>query len=508
MKGGPFRRWYGNQEYVLQLLRKGRALIQFLDEKNDSIRGPNHIFHRGVTWSDLTSGRFSARLSPGGFIFDVKGSSGFPKDIPLVLGLLNSSFAFYALNLMNPTVSFQVGDLSRLPVPDQSSRLLRELVDHAVALAMTESQENELTYDFVGPPNLFGGTETVAARQSELAKVEQRIDDEVFQLYGIKDDDRSAIAVELGDRNPQSADEEDESSVEQSQDPEDSDDCVTEALSIDLLARKWISYAVGIVLGRFQIDVEGGLGRGDFSADVSKRLRGISKAGGILVQDEGNSDDLAAMTIATLGIMLGDEAAREVVATGTGKEGESESILRKYLEAAFFKEHVRQYRKRPVYWLLQSPRKKFGVWVFHERLTDDSLYGIQREYVTPKIKLLSAQLADLRKARDAAQGRDRRAIEKQMEKPADVLADVEEFNKRLEAVIQRGYRPHIDDGVLLNMAPLWELVPSWQAEPKKAWQALERGDYDWAQQAMDYWPDRVKEKCKTNKSFAIAHGLE
>lgn len=72
---------------------------------------------------------------------------------------------------------------------------------------------------------------------------------------------------------------------------------------------------------------------------------------------------------------------------------------------------------------------------------------------------------------------------------------------------ERGYTPHLDDGVLLNMAPLWELIPSWQTEPKKAWQALEKGDYDWAYQAMDHWPDRVKEKCKTNKSYAIAHGL-
>ncbi|MFW6169796.1 MAG: hypothetical protein ACODAD_04840 [Planctomycetota bacterium] len=61
--------------------------------------------------------------------------------------------------------------------------------------------------------------------------------------------------------------------------------------------------------------------------------------------------------------------------------------------------------------------------------------------------------------------------------------------------------------MLLNMAPLWELVPSWQAEPKKAWKALEKGDYDWAHHAMDYWPGRVKEKGKENKSFAIAHGL-
>jgi hypothetical protein len=74
-------------------------------------------------------------------------------------------------------------------------------------------------------------------------------------------------------------------------------------------------------------------------------------------------------------------------------------------------------------------------------------------------------------------------------------------------ISRTGYNPHIGDGVLLNMAPLWELVPAWQAEPKKAWESLERGDYDWAQQAMDHWPDRVREQCRTNKSFAIAQGF-
>ena len=94
------------------------------------------------------------------------------------------------------------------------------------------------------------------------------------------------------------------------------------------------------------------------------------------------------------------------------------------------------------------------------------------------------------------------------EKLEEILDDVREFLKRMDLIVEeRGYVPHIDDGVLLNMAPLWELIPSWQAEPKKAWEALERGDYDWACQAIDHWPVRVKKKCKTNKSFAIAHGL-
>ncbi|MFV9690104.1 MAG: hypothetical protein ACNY01_03965 [Desulfobacteria bacterium] len=90
---------------------------------------------------------------------------------------------------------------------------------------------------------------------------------------------------------------------------------------------------------------------------------------------------------------------------------------------------------------------------------------------------------------------------------ADILDDVQEFSKRLSAIIQKGYTLHIDDGVLINAAPLWEILPSWP-DTKKAWKELEEEKYDWAHQAMDHWPDRVKEKCKNNKSFAIAHGLE
>ena len=260
-------------------------------------------------------------------------------------------------------------------------------------------------------------------------------------------------------------------------------------------------------MARFQPGVEGALGRGDFSDEVAGRLRGLADEDGILVQDEGHPDDLAARTLDALRVMLGDDDAREVVLTATGKTGETEAVVRKYLEGPFFKEHVKLYRKRPVYWLLQSPKKRYGIWVYHERLTGDSLYRIQCEYVDPKIKLLDGQLAELRKRRDAAAGRERRQAEQQIAAVEDVLSDIREFAARLDRIIQRGYNPHIDDGVLLNMAPLWELIPSWQAEPKKAWKALEKGDYDWAHHAMDFWPDRVKEKCRENKSYAIAHGL-
>ncbi len=274
-------------------------------------------------------------------------------------------------------------------------------------------------------------------------------------------------------------------------------------------SRQWISYAVGIIMDHFEPGLENSLGQGNFSTMVSERLRLLADLDGILVMDEGHSDDLPAKVLEGLIVMLGESAAEDVVKTAVGKDGSSEELLRTYLERSFFKEHIKQYRKRPVYWLLESPKKKYGVWLFHEKMNQDTLFRIRTEYVEPKINHLVNQIAGLQSERDKAEGRERRQIEKRIGKFTEILDDVREFQKLLKSISEeRGYRPHIDDGVLLNMAPLWELIPSWQTELKKAWKALERGDYDWAYQAMDHWPERVKEKCKTNKSFVIAHGLD
>jgi hypothetical protein len=139
-----------------------------------------------------------------------------------------------------------------------------------------------------------------------------------------------------------------------------------------------------------------------------------------------------------------------------------EDALRQYLGAKFFKEHIQQCRKRPVYWLLQSPKKKYSVWIFHERMTRDTLYRILgEEYVGAKIKLLEARAKELREAFDQAEGRERRRIDKELAALAEDLVDIYEFAKRIEAVFHWGYEPHIDDGVPINMALLWELIPSW-----------------------------------------------
>ncbi|MDL1971054.1 MAG: BREX-1 system adenine-specific DNA-methyltransferase PglX [Candidatus Desulfofervidaceae bacterium] len=204
LKGGKYKKWYGNQEFVIHVANKAKALIAFLDSKRDSIRGLNYVFRRGVTYSFLTSGSFSARLSPGGFIFDVAGSSLFPEsseDIYLILGVLNSTLAHYILKIINPTVNFQVGDLARLPIPQKSSDHLRELVEKVIELAKKDAEEDETTWDFIAPPEWPDGIEKVARRHAELAEIERQIDEEVYRLYEISEEDRRAIEEELGIEN-------------------------------------------------------------------------------------------------------------------------------------------------------------------------------------------------------------------------------------------------------------------------------------------------------------------
>jgi hypothetical protein len=303
----------------------------------------------------------------------------------------------------------------------------------------------------------------------------------------------------------------------------DADNEETEALSLgiegeelveepplirDELARQWISYAVGIVMSRFRPGIDGALGRGHFSEDIATQLRALADPDGILVLNPGHTDDLPTKVLQALQLMLGEDNATEVVAEATGQLGNTEDELRRYFERTFFREHIQKYRKRPVYWLLQALRNTYSVWLFHEKLTRDTLYHIRGEqYVALKVRLLETDIADLRRKRDAAQGRQRRAFEKPIDEIEDMLDDLRAFANRIDTILQRGYTPHIDDGVLINMAPLWELLPSWQAEPKKCWEAIARGDYDWSHQAMDHWPGRVRKKCQTNKSYAIAHGM-
>jgi len=231
MKGGSFKRWWGNQEHVVNWWRDGKELRAF---EPAVIRNPAFYFRRGVTWSRTTSKKVSMRLLPEGFVIDCEAPSLFCSNPLILLGILNSLAANYLLGFINPTIHFQVGDLARLPVPDESSDVLRELVEKAIELAKKDAEEDETTWDFVAPPDWPDGNDERGTMNDErgmrddergtmsdeggrmkdengrmgpeeraalLAEIERQIDEEVYRLYGISEEDRQAIEEELGMRN-------------------------------------------------------------------------------------------------------------------------------------------------------------------------------------------------------------------------------------------------------------------------------------------------------------------
>jgi hypothetical protein len=456
-----------------------------------------------VTWNKVTSGRLSTRLSPGGFIFADAGLSAFiDGEIELfnLLSIMNSSLFAALLAFISPTVNYEVGHISKLPIYDNkiNNKILSDLVDRAISLARQDSAEDETTFDFIAPPwsaTLDDTLTEIWLREDALEDVEKAIDEEVYRLYGISDADRRAIEAEL---------------AEPAAEGEEADEKEADYIDDEELALRWISYAVGIVMGRFQPD--GGLGQGRFSQPVAAQLRSLADNDGVAVLDEGHQDDLAGKVHQALELALGEAGASEVISAALG-DGDPEKLLRSYLERDFWKRHLQQYRKRPVYWLLQSPAKSFSVYVFHERATRDTLPLIMgTRYASGKINQLKNRMDEVRTEIKAAEGRARKRLEKELDDIESQLLDLEAFEAAIRRVLEQknergetaGWAPEIDDGVILNLAPLWELMPSWK-EPEKFWKELEEGKYDWSYTAMRYWPERVLEKCRNNKSYAIAH---
>ena len=507
MKGGAPLAWFGNQTHVVNYFSNGQELKAHADPLYGNsgwsriIKSTDMYFRRGVTWSLIASNGFAARLSPGGFIFDVAGMTCFPSEdlIPVTLAILNSRAAKFILSALNPTINYQVGDIERLPVPIERSPIIADLVSQCVDLSWQYSRESEITYDFIAPLHRAGDH---VARQERLRALETEIDAEVSRLYGLNQEDLTVIGLELNNTSMAENGEEADPSREE-------DDEAAEALEISQaeISRRWISYVIGTVLGRFDIGKPGGLGCGDFEETVVVEIRKLVDDDGIMPCEDGNPQDIAARTLACLKLMLGAELAHEAIRTGLG-EGDSLDTLRGWLDRftgqpaqSFWRYHFQMYRKRPVYWPFQSPGRWYTVWVFHERFGPDTLFRIRNEFVEPRLRLAEREIADLR----AQATKDRKAA-KELDRMLDLADDLGKFAANLKGITECGYTSQIDDGVLFNAAPLHEVLPSWP-DTKIAWKELEEGKYDWAHQAMVYWPERVIEACKTDRSFAIAHGL-
>ncbi len=196
-----------------------------------------------------------------------------------------------------------------------------------------------------------------------------------------------------------------------------------------------------------------------------------------------------------------EQACRHVCATD----------LRHWIRHDFFPSHVARYSKGqrggPVYWQLATPSASFSAWLYYHRFTQDTLARLLNDHVAPKLQHEERKLTNL--TQDAGPN-PTASQRKESDAQETLVGELRAFRDEVERVAPL-WNPNLNDGVILNFAPLWRLVPqhkAWQNECKSAWDKLYKGNYDWAHLAMHLWPERVVPKCAKDRSLAIAHGLE
>jgi len=507
-KGGNFSPFYSDIPLVLEWRNAGAALkakvIAEYGNAGKRIYNEEFYFRAGMTWP-LRAHRFAPQALPAKCICSVRGYSAFTpaESLLATLAVFNSScfdFLFKTFLGRFGFPEFIVGILQQMPwaEPDRELRdAATRLARRAWTLKRSLDTTSETSHAFLLPPAADKVDRDSLER--ELASIQMQIDDEVFRLYGIGASDRVAIesadTVATRDR--------DDSNELVGEDDESGDDDIDSGADVCSALGSWL---VGVAFGRF--DPRLATGERAIPPEpepfdpLPSRSPGMYPEGeepadrpDILVDDEGHADDLSARAVA-----VAERVKLDVPEN-----------LRGWLAKEFFPLHIKMYsksrRKAPIYWQLATPSASYSVWLYIHAFSKDTLFRVQNDYVAPKLaheeRRLESLTSELRDGATAAQ-------RKQLGTQETIVEELRAFLDEVKRVAPL-WKPNLDDGVIINFAPLWRLVPqnkAWQRELKATWDALCEGKYDWAHLAMHFWPERVVPKCATDRSFAIAHGLE
>jgi len=444
-KGGAYRRWYGNREYVVNWFDDGAEIRNFKD-KNGKVRSrPQNVqyyFKPAITWSDLTSASFSGRYCEGGFIFDIKGSSGFPSkdEHYYVLGFLNSKISQECIHILNPTISTQVGDMARIPVffDKEKKQTIDTLVEDAVQQSRNDWDRFENSWDFKHHP-LLCGERTVAAafgkweyeateRFDTLKANEEELNRIFIDIYGLQDE----LTPEIEDK-----------------------DVTVRRADLGREIRSLISYAVGCMFGRYSLDTEG-LAYAGGEWDAGKYRSFIPDKDNILpiCDDEYFDDDILGRFVDFVSVVYGAETLEEnlkYIADALGGKGTSRDVIRNYFLNDFYKDHCKIYQKRPIYWLFDSGKKNgFKSLVYLHRYQSDLLARLRTDYVHEQQERYRTQLSHIAAALNTATGSERARLLKQQDKLSEQLKEITAFEEKVHHIADQNITIDLDDGVKKN----------------------------------------------------------
>lgn len=397
-KGGEFRKWYGNLEYLILWKDDGKKIKE---QQNSGIQGEKTFSKDGFTWSDITSGIFSARLKPKYHKFDSVNPAGFPTlevSVECIISYLNSKIVSRLTSVLNPTLHFKVGNLRALPAFRIETQPTVQLIANSLLnISKSDWDSYETSWDFTTLPLLKSEYlhptlhETYIKLRShwkEMTLEMQRLEEEnnriFIEAYGLQDELTPDVPLSeitltcnpyyrYGDKKTEEE---------------------LEALLLTDTVKELISYAVGCMFGRYSFEKEGPIlaNQGEKLADFKEKVPGASflpDEDNIIpiLDDEYYTDDIVGRFKEFLKLTFGAETLSEnldFIAGALSKKNEApEKVIRNYFLRDFYKDHVKMYKKRPIYWLFTSSEKGkvFNALVYMHRYDKTTLAKMRIDYL-------------------------------------------------------------------------------------------------------------------------------
>ena len=449
-KGGDFRKWYGNFDYVINWENGGYELRNF---KNAAIRNPNYYFEPHVTWSKVSISKVAFRYRPVGSVFSDAGCAATFHDDVLwyALGLLNTKYAQRVFDIINPTVNYTQSTIANLPyiVNAAKKEIITETVKKNVFVTQNDWDSFETSWDFKKHP-LLRNVSTI----SEAFNQWQKECDDRFNQLKANEEELNRIFIDIYGLQD-----------ELTPEVEDKDVTVRKAdLQRDI--KSLLSYAVGCMFGRYSLDVEG-LAYAGGEWDGSKYQSYIPDADNVIpiTDEEYLDDDIVSRLCDWLKVVYGAdtlEANLDYIAKALGnKGGTSREIIRNYFLNDFFKDHCQTYSvtgsgKRPIYWLFDSGKQNgFKALVYLHRYTPDTIGNLRIDYLHKMQRVYESEINRMQDMMDHSENaREVAAASKRKDKLAKQLKECREYDEKISHLALSRIELDLDDGVKVNYRKL------------------------------------------------------
>ena len=478
--GGDVRKWYGNFVSCIDWTDNGEKIAS---HKSSVIRNSSFYFREGATWNRISSSFFAIRYLPEGFIFDQAGDSLFvdkEDDLYIMMGFLNSKVGFQVMKILCPTLNATAGSLERFPYPEKSVKhvdKIKSIVLNLIDIYKSDWDSKEESWDFQSLP-IFRGESTIRESYRDLREAWRGIVQEAHAL----ELENNKIFIESHNQSEEISEDISEREITLLCNPAyrygDSQGIseLENKLCSDTF-KELVSYSIGCMMGRYSLDKPGLIlaSQGETLQNYLEQVPSPSFAPDEnailpLTDQEWFPDDATNRFREFIRVVWGNEHLQEnldFVAESLclhaikPKRGESAlDTIRRYLSTQFYKDHLRTYKKRPIYWLFSSGKyKAFECLVYLHRYNESTLARMRTEYVIPLSAKLNAYADKLEQDKDASSSTaETKRLEKELVTLHKQQTELAEFDEKLRHYADQRISLDLDDGVKVNYGKFGDLL--------------------------------------------------